>query len=347
VIRAPALGCFGAILFSLLQPLENQARAAPLAVTLEYAQDTGCPTVADFKVLVVDRLGYTPFVEGATTHVIVRMDRRGGAMDGHIEWRDSAGRWTGEQAFPSVSTDCLRLARAMAFALVVQIQLLATGDPAAAANGTPRTETGSAPEAPVSPAVRQAPPAVTPSAAPVESPMPTVAAVPPPPADGAPSLALGGGPSLALGMSSSPVALGRVFGALVWRHVAVEAAAMLSLPATTSRPDGARIWQQHLLGSIAACAPVTRWRGCAVANAGQVRMRGENIERHTSAGVVVVQLGVRAGFTQHLGRWAFVNAHADGLVNLIRWTGSLDQIPVWTAPPLAAMFGLDAGVQLP
>jgi len=347
VIRVPALGCLGAILFSLFQPLEKQAHAAPLTLTLEYAQDTGCPAVADFKALVVDRLGYAPFVEAATTHVIVRMDRRGGAMDGHIEWRDSAGRWTGEQAFPSVSTDCLRLARAMAFALVVQIQLLATADPTAAASGKPQVETAPAPDGPASPAERQAPPAAAPPPAPVESPLPVVATVAPPPTDGAPSLSLGGGPSLALGMSSSPVALGRVFGTLAWRRLAVEAAAMMSLPTTTSRADGARISQQHFLGSVATCIPLTRWRGCAVANAGQVRMDGQNIDRPTPASVVVVQLGVRAGFTQHLGRWVFVNAHADGLVNLIRWTGSLDQIPVWTAPPLAAMFGLDAGVQLP
>ena len=65
-------------------------------------------------------------------------------------------------------------------------------------------------------------------------------------------------------------------------------------------------------------------------------MAGENIDHPTTAWVPVVEAGARIGFTQPLGRRAFVNAHADGLVNLTRWTGSLDQVPVWTAPRFAA-----------
>ena len=63
--------------------------------------------------------------------------------------------------------------------------------------------------------------------------------------------------------------------------------------------------------------------------------------------MLVVQVGVRAGVTQRLGRRAFLSAHADGLANLTRWTGSLDQVPVWTAPRFAAALGVDAGVQFP
>jgi len=31
---------------------------------------------------------------------------------------------------------------------------------------------------------------------------------------------------------------------------------------------------------------------------------------------------------------------------VIRWTGTLDQIPVWTAPRLAAVVGLDLGAHV-
>jgi hypothetical protein len=120
----------------------------------------------------------------------------------------------------------------------------------------------------------------------------------------------------------------------------------VSLPATTRRADGNGFTQQHLLGTTAACATVTRWNGCLVANAGAVRMAGE-IDQPTSATVLLVQVGVRVGITQRLGRRTFLGAHADGLANLTRWTGSLDQVPVWTAPRFAAALGVDAGVQFP
>jgi hypothetical protein len=76
-------------------------------------------------------------------------------------------------------------------------------------------------------------------------------------------------------------------------------------------------------------------------------MTGEDIDRPASATVPIVQTGLRAGGIQPLGGRAFLSAHADGLVNLTRWTGRLDQLPVWTAPRFAAALGLDASVQFP
>jgi len=120
-----------------------------------------------------------------------------------------------------------------------------------------------------------------------------------------------------------------------------------SLPATTRRPDGAGFSQQHLLVNAAACAAVTRWNGCVVAGAGAVSMAGEDIDRPTSARVPVLQAGARAGVTQHLGQRMFLNAHVDGLINVTRWTATLDQVPVWTAPRFAAALGVDGGVRFP
>jgi hypothetical protein len=42
-----------------------------------------------------------------------------------------------------------------------------------------------------------------------------------------------------------------------------------------------------------------------------------------------------------------VGAHADGLAALTRWRGTLDNLPVWTAPRLAAVLGVDAVVRFP
>jgi hypothetical protein len=161
-----------------------------------------------------------------------------------------------------------------------------------------------------------------------------------------PVSALGAGTSVGFGMSSRPVLLGRVLGSLAFQHVAVELAAEASLATTNRRSDGAGFAQQHLLASAAACAMRTRWRACLLAKGGEVRMTGEQIDLPTSAVVPLVEAGARVGVVELLGRGFFVEAHADGLVNVIRWTGTLDQIPVWTAPRFAAVLGVNLGIEL-
>jgi hypothetical protein len=74
-------------------------------------------------------------------------------------------------------------------------------------------------------------------------------------------------------------------------------------------------------------------------------MAGEDIEHPTSAQVPVVEVGARIGVVQGLGRRMFLNAHADGLTILTRWTATLDQVAVWTAPRFAAALGVDVGVR--
>jgi hypothetical protein len=63
--------------------------------------------------------------------------------------------------------------------------------------------------------------------------------------------------------------------------------------------------------------------------------------------VALVQAGIRSGIDQRLARRVYLNAYADGLINLTRWTGRLDRIPVWTAPRFAAALGVDVSLQFP
>jgi hypothetical protein len=314
-----------------------------MTVRLEYLVEPGCPDVTEFKAVVAGRLGRDPFLEIAPEHVLVRIESRGRAMDGRIEWRDASGKWTGDQGFPSVTADCPRLVRTMGFALAVQIQLLTS--PAADVNPGPAAPipalpTENARPDPTSPVARTAPAEVTTG--------PRVADAGHPPTGRLyPAFAIGAGPALGFGISSAPVLLGRLFGAAAWQHVSVELAAAVSLPATTRRADGAGFSQQHFFGSAAACATFARWRSCVLGNAGEVRMTGENIDRANSASVALVQAGIRSGIGQRLGRRVLLNEHADGLINLTRWTGRLDRVPVWTAPRFAAALGVDVSVQFP
>jgi len=213
-------------------------------------------------------------------------------------------------------------------------------------NAEPVESVPSPPQAPDAPP--DASPSVTTTPSPEGTTAPGVAQTAhPPTATFHPVFAAGAGPLVGFGLSSAPVLLGRLFGALAWPHLSVELAAVVSVPATTRRADGAGFSQQHLLGSAAACATVTRWSWCLLGNAGEVRMSGKDIGQSTSANVVLVEAGVRAGIGQRLGRRTSLNAHADGLINLTRWTGRLDRIPVWTAPRFAAALGVDVSVQFP
>lgn len=346
--RACPLVCACAVYIATSGLWAGRARAALFTVSLDYDGGPGCPGVQDFEGIVIARLGYDPFAEAAPDHVFVRITPAVDAIDGHIEWRDATGRWVGDQTLPVATKDCRHLVRTLAAALAVQIQLLAmtrdpgTGTAAPKSTGPPPevATTQLAPRSPVARISSDEPPA--PPAAILEArPSAPVAA------QGLGSAwAMGAGTSVGFGMSSTPVLLGRVIGAVAWQHVSIELAAEASSPSTTRRSDGAGFSQQHLLASAAACALLTRWRACLLANAGEVRMTGEDIDLPTSAVVPLVQAGARVGIVQLLGHHVFVDAHADGLANVVRWTGTLDQVPVWTAPRLAAVVGIDLGAHV-
>jgi hypothetical protein len=139
--------------------------------------------------------------------------------------------------------------------------------------------------------------------------------------------------------------LGRVFGLLAWQQASIQLAVEASLPSTIRRADGAGVTEQLLLLSVAGCEAIEHWSACLVVDAGSVSLAGQDIDRPTSTRLPFVDTGLRAGFTQPLGLRAFMNAHADGLVVLTRWTASLDDVPVWTMPRFAAALGIDIGVQ--
>ncbi len=343
--RACPLVCACAVYVATLVLWAGRAQAALFTVSLDYDGGPGCPDVQDFEAAVRARLGYDPFAQAAPDQVSVRITPGVGAIDGHIEWRDSTGRWAGDQTLPVATKDCRHLVRALAAALAVQIQLLATTREPGAGTAAPKS-TGPPPEASTPQPVRRPAVARISSSQPPAATLETTPSAPSTTHGQGPVLAMGAGTSVGFGMSSTPVLLGRVLGALAWQHVSVELAAEASLPTTTRRSDGAGIAQQLLLASVAACAKATRWRACLLANAGEVRMTGEDIDLPTSAVVPLVQAGLRVGIVQLLGRGFFVDAHADGLVNVIRWTGALDQVPVWTAPRLAAVVGIDLGINV-
>ncbi len=109
---------------ALLAAVDVHAGTSPAAVILQYSAVEGCPDVDTFKGIVVDRLGADAFAEDAPTRVIVLITSHGQAFEGNMEWLDAKGNWAGDRTYPAHSSDCHDLARAIAFALALHLQLV-------------------------------------------------------------------------------------------------------------------------------------------------------------------------------------------------------------------------------
>jgi hypothetical protein len=324
---------------------QGQADAGAFAVALEYSAAPGCPDVNEFKAIVVGRLGYDVFRVDARDRVLVDIASRGSAFEGHIERRNAEGRWAGDRTFPSRSEDCGELGRAMAFALALQIQLSAT---ASAAPGATKiavaSETRNTSETLAAPI--PAPLAATPTSnvqdkAPALTKETSSKHLAP-----RPTFAIGAGGLLGFGLSSKAVPSGRTFGSVAWQQLSLELAAEVAWPTTTRREDGAGFSQQLLLVSVAGCGDLQRWSACLLAKAGEIRIVGKDVDKPRSLSGPILETGLRLAVLQHLGRHLYVAARVEGMVNVTRWSVTLDQNLVWSAPRFAATVGLDIGVRL-
>ncbi len=252
-----AMGCLACAAAGVCLPMlaqgEGQPDAGAFAVALEYSAAPGCPDVNDFKAIVIRRLGYDAFRQGARERVLVDIAPRDSAFEGHIEWRNAEGRWAGDRTFPSRSDDCGELGRAMAFALALQIQL------SAGARVYPGSKETAVPVESANTAASSAPP--IPAAPPISTPPSSVQGAPPamkkeptsPYRVPRPTLNIGVGGLLGFGLSSKTVPFGRAFGNLEWQKSSLELAAEMAWPTTTRREDGAGFSQQLLLVSVAGC----------------------------------------------------------------------------------------------
>jgi len=148
-------------------------------VSLDYQTDpalVGCPSAAEFRKAIVRQIGHDPFRERAPRRMLVRLYPTGPRMGGRVEWRDANDQWEGERTFSWRSESCAEMARAMALATAIQIDLLATpGQPPPekpAVDANPPVPKTAAKTADAKPAVVSAAPKVsdTPGEPPAEPP---------------------------------------------------------------------------------------------------------------------------------------------------------------------------------
>ena len=319
-------------------------------VTLEYQVDpeaNGCPEPAEFRRTVERQLGYDPFRPAADRRVAVQIGRKGASFDGRIKWSDDRGRWVGDRRLASRRQGCADMAASLAFAVAVQIQLIATLAPSTAEPPPPV-------QAPVAPPAPPAPPRV--------SDQPAIALPPPPPqrseAVAAPApeprraervrplkLFLGVGPSLALRLAPHPTGLGRIFAAGRVSWISGELSLDAALPATQKESDGSGFSLDRFAAGAAVCGHAWAFAACLTTTVGLLRARGLAVDAPASSSGLFSQLGARVGAAEDLGRRYFVAARADALVMLSSWTVRLNETSVWTTPRVGLVVGFDLGVR--
>src|SRR5205085_10456403 len=103
--------------------------------------------------------------------------------------------------------------------------------------------------------------------------------------------------------------------------------------------------QQVLLAGLAGCGVSGRWSVCLLGKAGEIRVAGEGVDAPGTVSRLFLQTGLRLALTQALGPRAEIVVHGDGLAALTRGTVTLDSMPVWSTPRIAAAVGLDFGVR--
>jgi hypothetical protein len=350
-------------------------------VTLLYdAGPRGCPDVEEFRANVGRQLGYDPFRPTADRHVVVQIGRDDIGFDGRIRWSDTSGRWVGDRRFSSRRADCSEIAASVAFAIAVQIQLMATLAPDSSQSAAPPP--GSPTSPPVAPtpdtsATSPKPSRPVPSgegsnpAGPTLPERPASSAYPESSASPASSvreegsareenserqetsanpesrlrLALGIGPSLALGLAPEPAALGRVFVFGRISQFSLEVGVDASLPTTQRSADGSGFTLDRFSFGMAVCGHAGVFAACLTGTVGRMQVQGFGVDVPATPAGLFSQLGARIATTYEFGDLYFVSARIEPLVMLSSWTVTLDENSVWTAPPVGVSIGLDAGAR--
>ena len=310
-------------------------------IDLDYRTDAaleGCPSEAEFRAQIQSQLGYDPFRADSAQKVVARAAADGNDIKGFVRWYDASGTPRGERELTSAGKNCPAFARAMSFAIAVQIQLLYEHEEAKAS-----TEEASEPKAKTEPA------SPTPTPGSKAEPAPGSKAEPAPGSNAEPAGAqaphwlfmVGAGPGARFGVSPRAAAEGRVFAAIRRGRFAAELGADASLPSRNQASEGAGFEQNLLGGSLAGCGFVWPFSGCLVNRYARVAVRGFGVDVPHSSSTLVVQLGPRLALNGSFARGWMGALRIDALVALSRWRVTLREQEVWDAPALSLSIGAD------
>jgi hypothetical protein len=323
-----------------------RADSAPkLRVSLEYEAEEGldCPTETEFTETVTARLGYSVFVPpGAGQRLRIEISRGRERTHARIEWFDREQNSEGERRLRSDSPDCEELARNLAFAVAVQIQLHASAlePPKPEPESEPETETeprsDSAPAAPPKPS--STPKAVVPPLAPGSEHRPVSRG-------GEPSWFLGAGVLVRSGLSPELAMGGRAFGALATGPVLFELSVHATAPSSLTQSDGSGFNAYEVGASLAPCLRLRALAVCGVGTASQLRVQGEGVDRTRSPSSLLAAAGGRVQLLLPVLSRLGVLAGGEVVAILTPRTVLLNDGEVWSTAPVAVTVSLNfAGI---
>ena len=311
--------------------------ATDMLVRLEYQADeeAGCVGEDELRRMVADQLGHDPFRSDADRRVAITIARTDAGFQGRIVWTEADGRRLGERLLSSRNRDCREIAANVAFAVVLQLQLVERGTSNDAGDGGANTE--------------RPPPAADNTNRPPATPeRPDLSArAPAAPAHAAPArvrLAVGAGPALGIGLTPDATAFGRLFVTARWARLSAEIAADAALPETIEEPDGNGVVVNAMGSSVAGCAHVSIASACLLGRLGWIRARGTGIAAPLTSWGRFSEVGLRLAGSRELGRF-IVTVHGDGLMMLSRWNVVLNDTVVWSIPRVGIVAGLDVALR--
>ncbi len=122
--------------------------------------------------------------------------------------------------------------------------------------------------------------------------------------------------------------------------------ARADLPRDRGLPVGA-IRTYSLLGTLVPCV---HWRGaagCALVTAGALHAQGRGLVDAQRITRAYVAMGARLAYALPLSRRFSLLFHGDVTTPLIRTELDVDDLGVWTTPPVAVALGIDLGFNFP
>jgi hypothetical protein len=312
----------------------GRARAEPpskLRVSLEYEVDAGldCPGADDLRERVVRQLGYSAFVEpGSGQRLRIQISRVSERAQARIEWFDRARNSEGERRLSSTTPGCEELARNLAFAVAVQIQLhAAEQSPASSAPSAPAPPAAALPEP--SPQRKDAAPVARRSAS----------------SRNTPTWLVGAGGMARSGFSPRIVPGGRAFGAVAIDAALLELSAHASGLSRLRQADGSGFSSYEIGASLAPCFRLPPLGFCAVGTASYLHVRGEGVDLTRSPSSLLAAAGGRVQLLwPKLGRFGLLLA-GEVVAILTPRDVSLNESTVWSTAPVAVTLSLNfAGI---
>jgi hypothetical protein len=299
-------------------------------VELKYELDPtlrACPSMAEFRGILEQQLGYDPHRAGLPMKVEVRVSPTQTGIEGIIHWNFSSPSGETERRLASRFEDCDELMATLGFVVAVQIQLMATTgrenahEPVKAENastGRDGTDSKSRTTLTLERFELRRATSLRPSWA-----------------------IVGLGPSVGFGLGPKPVALGRLFFAVRSGWLGLDASVAASKPVEAHESYGGGIRHAVVLGALGFCAWHAAMSACALTTLGQLQIQGLDVDRPASPKGLLAQLGPRVAHSFRLSDHLMVLSHIEVLYLLTPWTADLNRVTVWKMSRVGAAAGLD------